>query len=288
LLRALIVSLGYLWFSIQISKFSNCQKHFLKCYGTQISIHNRQFEPLISKGKTQWQFKNIEIYKDLYGKPLKHHWVARVVFLIQILIFGGRCNRCFWDIRTRIHGLLNFNLLFKLLLTHPKTNFYRVYRRLITWPKGLQHILCYTSMFWRKTEFQLNKNFHKMEWTTYNEEVFSFSRLFSSNIFPVEKPQNASFDSHMPPAWVLLGVRLPRQAYTKYYPPAFSWAPLALSPRAWNSKKTLGYQDFMSWWRRGLNGSCTKRCVSGFCTRNLTWSMEWNNQDRQKTTSKCE
>ena len=35
-----------------------------------------------------------------------------------------------------------------------------------------------------------------MELTTYNEEVFSISRLFSSNIFPVEKPQNASFDSN--------------------------------------------------------------------------------------------
>ena len=35
-----------------------------------------------------------------------------------------------------------------------------------------------------------------MELTTYNEEVFSISLLFSSNIFPVEKPQNASFDSN--------------------------------------------------------------------------------------------
>ena len=134
--RALVVSLGYLWFSIQIWKFSNCWKHFLKQHGTQISIHNRQFEPLISKGKTQRQFKNVEIYKYLYGKPLKGHWVARVVFLIQILIFGDRCNRCFWDIRQRNHRFLNFNLLFTFLLTHPKTNFYRVYRRLITWPKG--------------------------------------------------------------------------------------------------------------------------------------------------------
>ena len=36
-------------------------------HGTQISFHNRQFEPLISKEKTQRQFKNVEIYKDLYG-----------------------------------------------------------------------------------------------------------------------------------------------------------------------------------------------------------------------------
>ena len=33
---------------------------------------------------------------DLYGKPFKLHWVAKIVFLIQILlIFGGRCNRYF-------------------------------------------------------------------------------------------------------------------------------------------------------------------------------------------------
>ena len=44
-----------------------------------------------------------------------------------------------------------------------------------------------------------------MELTTYNEEVFSLSWLFSSNIFPVEKPQNGSFDSNLPPAFFVLG-----------------------------------------------------------------------------------
>ena len=44
-----------------------------------------------------------------------------------------------------------------------------------------------------------------MELTTYSEEVFSISRLFSSNIFPVEKPQNGSFDSDTPPAFSVLG-----------------------------------------------------------------------------------
>ena len=32
-------------------------------------IHNRQFEPL-----------NVEIYKDLYGKPFKRDWVATELF----------------------------------------------------------------------------------------------------------------------------------------------------------------------------------------------------------------
>ena len=34
--------------------------------------------------------------KDLYGKPFKGDWLARVVFPIQILLnFGGRCNSYF-------------------------------------------------------------------------------------------------------------------------------------------------------------------------------------------------
>ena len=32
------------------------------------------------KGKILWQFETIKVYKDLYGKPFKHDWVARVVF----------------------------------------------------------------------------------------------------------------------------------------------------------------------------------------------------------------
>ena len=47
-----------------------------------------------------------------------------------------------------------------------------------------------------------------MELTTYSEEVFSISRLFSSNTFPLEKVQNASlssFDSNTPPAFSVLG-----------------------------------------------------------------------------------
>ena len=34
-----------------------------------------------------------------------------------LLIFGGRCNHYFWDMRLRIHRLLNFNMLFQFLLT---------------------------------------------------------------------------------------------------------------------------------------------------------------------------
>ena len=92
-------------------KFRNFQiirKWFLKHYRAQISF---LFEPL--NEKIQLQFKNFKIYKDLYRKPLKHDWVARVVFLIQIpLIFGNCCNHYFWGIPLKIYRLpvLNFNM----------------------------------------------------------------------------------------------------------------------------------------------------------------------------------
>ena len=48
------------------------------------------------KKKITRQFKNFRIYKDLYGKPCKGDWMAKVVFLIQMLqTFGGRGNRYF-------------------------------------------------------------------------------------------------------------------------------------------------------------------------------------------------
>ena len=51
------------------------------------------------------QFEIFQIYKGLYGKPLKRDWVARVDFPKQILlIIGGRCDRYFWDIRQKIYN----------------------------------------------------------------------------------------------------------------------------------------------------------------------------------------
>ena len=41
------------------------------------------------KRKIKRQFKNFRIYKDLYGKPCKRNWVAKVVFLIQMLLKPG-------------------------------------------------------------------------------------------------------------------------------------------------------------------------------------------------------
>ena len=35
-------------------------------------------------------------FEDLYGKPYKCDWMAKVVYLIQMLpTFGGRCNPYF-------------------------------------------------------------------------------------------------------------------------------------------------------------------------------------------------
>ena len=61
----------------------------------------------------QDSFENFEIYKDVYGRPCKRDWMAKVVFLIQMfLTLGGRCNLYFWDIRLKILKLPNFNMLF--------------------------------------------------------------------------------------------------------------------------------------------------------------------------------
>ena len=54
------------------------------------------FHSFMLKENTSPQFGNFKIYKDLYGKPFKRDWMAKVVFLIQILLtFGGHCNRYF-------------------------------------------------------------------------------------------------------------------------------------------------------------------------------------------------
>ena len=60
--------------------------------------------------------------------PLAHVWFTRicmenhsnmiVCFLIQILlIFGGRCNRYFWDIWLKLYSFINFSMLFQFVVT---------------------------------------------------------------------------------------------------------------------------------------------------------------------------
>ena len=58
------------------------------------------------------------------------------VFLI-LLTFGGRCNRCFWDIWLKILRLPNFNMLFQLVLTKFfKSESFCVYWKLIMWSQS--------------------------------------------------------------------------------------------------------------------------------------------------------
>ena len=88
------------------------------------------------------KFRN---YKDLYEKPCKCDWMAKVVFLKQILpTFGGRCNRCFWDIRLKILRLPNFNMLFSFCWQNfSKVNCFLVYRKSITWSSHAEPIALY-------------------------------------------------------------------------------------------------------------------------------------------------
>ena len=81
------------------------------------------------KKKIKRQFKNFRIYKDLYGKPSKRDWVAKVVFLIQMLLtFGGRRNRNFWDIRLKILRLPTWE--YALSVCANKMSCLRAYRKL--------------------------------------------------------------------------------------------------------------------------------------------------------------
>ena len=53
----------------------------------------------------------------MYGNLFKRYWVAKVVFLIQILLFfGGSCNGYFCDTRLKIYRLPYFNMLLQLVL----------------------------------------------------------------------------------------------------------------------------------------------------------------------------
>ena len=63
---------------------------------------------------TQFTISTCVIYKNL----MENHSNMIVCFLIQILIiFGGRCNRYFWDIRLKLYSFINFSMLFQFVLT---------------------------------------------------------------------------------------------------------------------------------------------------------------------------
>ena len=89
-------------FSIQILVNSKIFKLscnlFLMHLRAQIVYYELKVDlsPVMLKEIFHDSFENFENYKDLYGKPCKRDWMAKAVFLVQMLpTFGGRCNRCF-------------------------------------------------------------------------------------------------------------------------------------------------------------------------------------------------
>ena len=70
----------------------------------------------LSITEPKFAFFITENLNSLQG-PLNSGWVARVVFLIQILLrFGGRCTHLYFlDIRLKINRSPNFHMLFQFL-----------------------------------------------------------------------------------------------------------------------------------------------------------------------------
>ena len=71
----------------------------------------RRFEPY-NAFKTVWKFPSLQgfIWKTTQA------WLGGKS-CFSLLIFGGYCDRYFWDIRLEIDRLPNFNMVFKFLLT---------------------------------------------------------------------------------------------------------------------------------------------------------------------------
>ena len=44
--------------------------------------------PVMLKKVFHNSFENFEVSQDLYGKPCKRYWVAKVVFLIQMILIN--------------------------------------------------------------------------------------------------------------------------------------------------------------------------------------------------------
>ena len=80
------------WFSIQILVNSKIFKLSLNLSLTHLmaQIAHYELKGDLSPVMIKEIFQN---YKALYGKPSKRDWMAKVVFLIQMLqTFGGRRN----------------------------------------------------------------------------------------------------------------------------------------------------------------------------------------------------
>ena len=102
----------------------------------------------------------------MHGKPLKSDWVARVVFLKQILLFSsGWYDRHFWDIWLKIYRLPNFIMLFQLVLT--------------TFFKS-EHFLCLPKVvIWNATESNRNETAFQLHVVTL-KSIYILVRMYVS------------------------------------------------------------------------------------------------------------
>ena len=86
-----------------------------------------------------YKFQNLQ---GVVGKPLKHDYRAKVVFLKQnLLIFGGSSNRYFSDIPMKIYWSPFFNIVCSFRSCQPnfsKANCFHVNRKLITWSTNVK------------------------------------------------------------------------------------------------------------------------------------------------------
>ena len=110
------------WFSIQIliiSKFSKLSWNISLQGSNLLLFLSRQFLPYkCMRERFNDGLKILEFTRICRKNQSKRDWVAKFVFLIQMLLtFGGHCNRCFWDIRLKMLRLPNFKMLFQLVLT---------------------------------------------------------------------------------------------------------------------------------------------------------------------------
>ena len=108
------------WFSIQIIvnfKFSKLSWNIsLSITGLKSPFNLQQAIWALKCGRERFNDGlKISTIKVFVWKTMQA-WLE-IVFLIQMLLtFGGRCNRCFWDIRLKRLTLPNFNMLFQLVL----------------------------------------------------------------------------------------------------------------------------------------------------------------------------
>ena len=74
----------------------------------------------------KWIITSMRQSKHMRVTRFNPLWVSDIIYtsfciytqiLLSLLIFGGHCNRYFWDVRLKIDRLPNFNMFFQLVLT---------------------------------------------------------------------------------------------------------------------------------------------------------------------------